>query len=156
MKQVIYVTTGGMLLVGSALAQDTDVIFNGSIGSTCTIVADSAGTLAVNGTNTVLASTEAGGAAAGATATTTDSSFLVEVLTPVGFTTAPAGSDANTTFATSYDASGATTASGVVGTTQTSLGLGVTTLSVNSSATKSSGIYEAGTYQLTTTIRCST
>lgn len=144
----------GLCFFSLAKAQDADVIFNGTVADSCTVVADSAGTIAINTGNTVLSSTEAGGAAGAATITASTTTYEVTVDAPSTFTTAPAGSDTNTTFATTYDASGATTASGVAGTTATTLGAGSTTLAVNASATKSSGIYNSGTYSLTTTVRC--
>ena len=150
----IFGASAVMIASGTSHAQTADVIFNGNIADACTVVADSPGTLAVNGTNTLLASTEAGGGPGAATVTASSSTFEVTVDAPTGFDTAPAGSDTNTTFGTTYDASGATTASSVAGTTATALGAGVTTLAVNASATKSSGIYESGSYSLTTTVRC--
>ncbi|MEM9422771.1 MAG: hypothetical protein AAF986_09745, partial [Pseudomonadota bacterium] len=151
------VVSGGITAImfgGVSFAQTADVTFNGSISDSCTVVADSPGTLAVNTTNTELGSSLAGGAAGAATVTASASTYEVTVDAPSSFDTAPAGSDTNTTFATTYDASGATTATGVAGSTATALGAGVTTLAVGASATKSSGIYESGSYSLTTTVRC--
>lgn len=144
------------LLGGNAFAQDANIVFNGTIGDSCTVVADSPGTLGVNGTNTVLASTEGAGAAGQASVTATSGTFQVTVDAPTSFDTAPAGANTNTSFAASYDASGATTAAGVDGATPTSLNAGVTTVAVNASATKSSGIFESGSYTFTAIVRCQT
>lgn len=143
------------LTSASALAQLTDdVLFNATVGDECTVVADTDGTLALNGTSSVLSSTEAGGAAGAATVTTNSTSFNISIDAISSFTSGPADADTNTTFATTYSASGATTASGVSGTTTTPLGNGATTLSIDASATKSTGTFSAGTYVLTATVRC--
>ena len=144
-----------MASAATAVAQTDDVIFNATVSDSCTVVADSNGTLALNGASTVLASTEAGGSAGQATIVANNSTFNVSIDAISNFTTGPADADTNTTFGTTYSASGATTASGVTGTTQTSLGLGSTTLTVDATATKSTGTFSAGTYSLTATVRCS-
>lgn len=154
MKLVRSLAVFTALVPAAANAQTADVLFDGTVGDSCTVVADTNGTLGLNGDSTVLASTEAGGAAGAATITTNATSFSVSIDAITAFTTGPADADTNTTFATTYDASGATTASGVDGGTSTSLGNGVTTLAVNASATKSVGTFSAGTYQLTATVRC--
>ncbi|MEM1380535.1 MAG: hypothetical protein AAGH41_07920 [Pseudomonadota bacterium] len=154
LKRLVLPTALSALSTGTAMAQTADVLFNGTVGDACTVVADTNGTLALNGTSTVLASTETGGAAGTATVTTNNTTFTIEIDAISAFTTGPADADLNTVFATTYDASGATTATGVTGTTQTSLGQGVTTLSVDAEATKTSGTFSAGSYQLTATVRC--
>ncbi|MEM6849569.1 MAG: hypothetical protein AAF580_16130 [Pseudomonadota bacterium] len=154
MKKLGAVIAGGAALASSAAAQTGDILFNGTVAGACTIVTDNNGTLGLNGLSTVLASTETGGAAGQATVTTNDGSFSVSIDNITSFTTGPGDADTNTTFATTYDASGATTATGVTGSTSTSLGAGVTTLSVDASATKTSGTFSAGSYQLTATVRC--
>lgn len=156
MSRTSLVSVAVVLSVASSAAGQTtdDILFDATVANSCTVVADSNGTLALNGTSTVLASTETGGAAGAATVTTNAGTFSISVDAVTSFTTGPADADTNTVFATTYDASGATTASGVTGITQTSLGTGVTTLSVDASATKTSGTFSAGTYQLTATVRC--
>ncbi|MEE4210517.1 MAG: hypothetical protein V2I43_14790 [Parvularcula sp.] len=143
-----------VMISASAAAQTDDILFNGTVGEECTVVADTDGTLSLNGLATVLSSTEAGGGAGAATVTTNSSSFSVSIDTISAFTSGPADADTNTVFATTYGATGATTASGVSGDTATSLGLGSTSLSVDASATKSSGTFSAGSYVLTATVRC--
>ncbi|WOI52783.1 hypothetical protein [Parvularcula sp. LCG005] len=143
-------------LSGVAFAQSDDVIFNGTIADSCTVVAGSAGTIAASTDSTVLSSTEAGGSAGDAAVTANSAAYQVTVSAPTAFDSAPAGSDTNTTFAASYAASGATTASGVNAGVQTAINAGETTITVDASATKSVGTYAAGSYQLTTTVTCST
>ncbi|MEM9837801.1 MAG: hypothetical protein AAF830_01465 [Pseudomonadota bacterium] len=156
MKRLVIGVSASALFVASAAAQTTDdVLFNGTVGDACTVVADTDGTLALNGTSTVLGSAEAGGAAGTATVTTNNTTFNVTIDPIAAFTTGPADADTNTTFATQYDAAGATTATDVDGATPTTLGNGVTNLTVDAAATKTSGTFSAGTYQLTATVRCS-
>ncbi|MEO1043773.1 MAG: hypothetical protein AAFX52_15940 [Pseudomonadota bacterium] len=154
MKKLLGIVPVLLLATGTSFAQTDDVIFNGTVSDSCTVVADTNGTLGLNGTGTVLASTETGGAAGQATITATGTSFNVTIDAITNFTTGPADADTNTTFSTTYDASGATTAAGVDGATPTSLGSGITTLGVNANATKTTGIFSAGTYSLTATVRC--
>ena len=141
--------------IASASAQVTDDgLFDGTVSAACTVLAQSNGTLALNGGSTVLASTESGGVAGTAEITTNDTSFSVSIDTISAFTTGPADADTNTVFGTTYDAAGATAASGVSGATSTSLSAGVTNLSVDATATKTTGTFSAGSYQLTATVRC--
>lgn len=155
MKRLLGSALLPLLAMGSAQAQDTaDVIFNATVSDSCTVIADSSGTLGLNGTSTVLASTETGGSAGQATVTASTNTYNISIDTVSGFTTGPADADTNTTFSTSYDASGATSATGVDGATPTPLGTGVTTLAVNANATKTTGIFSSGTYALTATVRC--
>lgn len=141
--------------IGAAAAQDASVEFNGTVVDACTVVAAGDGTLGVDALNTILASTEAGGAQGSATVTTTASTFQVTVAAPTAFDVAPSGGGTNVTFASQYDATGATTASGVNAGTQTNLATGVTTVGVDASATKTSGNFPAGSYTMTTTVSCS-
>lgn len=155
MRIVIFAPLALFASAGTAMAQTQDTIdFNGTVGDSCTVVTQSSGTLAIDSTGAILASTESGGAAGTADVTATSGSFNVEVDAPTSFTSGPADADTNTTFAASYGASGATTASGVTAGTATTLTAGITTVSVDASATKSSGIFSAGSYVLTTTVRC--
>lgn len=143
------------VMFASAAAQTADVLFDATVTETCAVVADSNGTLALNGTSDVLSSTEVGGSSGQATVTTNSPNFNVSIDAITGFTTGPADADTNTTFATLYDASGATTATDVDGAVPTNLGNGITTLTIDATATKSTGTFSGGTYQLTATVRCS-
>ncbi len=144
------------LLLSTALAQSDTVTFNGTISDTCTVVAGSAGTLAASTDNTVIASSEAGGSAGTATVTTNSTSFEITLAAATAFDSAPASAAANTTFAAEFDASGATTASDVAAGVAQAAGSGTTNLSIDASATKSTGTYEAGSYSLTVTVTCAT
>ena len=131
---------------------DVDAVFTGTILDTCTVTVPTPGLLGDSADATVLSSEEAGGQPAQAVLVTNSPRSSVQVLPPDSFTVAPAGSDANTTFATSYDLDGST----VSGLTSTVLGIGVNNLTVNASATKGSGAFEGGAYTLTATVRCIT
>ncbi|NNU17608.1 hypothetical protein HK107_14850 [Parvularcula sp. ZS-1/3] len=136
-----------------AAAQQT-VTFTANVGGTCTVIADTDGTLGPSADLTILSSTEAGGTRGRATVTTTGSGFNVTVAPPANFTTGPVDADTNTSFATSYDASGVTVAVGVPGPTPSPLGLGLTFLDVDATATKSAGTFSAGNYTLDTIVTC--
>lgn len=143
------------LPAAAAAAQPANVQFSGSVTDSCTVTADSAGTISIDGTGAVLASTEAGGAQGQATVIATSATYQVELTAPTAFDSFPTGGDTNVTFASSYDAAGATTASGVAAGTPTGLASGVTTVAVDVSATKSTGIFPSGAYQLTSVVTCS-
>ena len=118
------------------------------------------GTMTANPTIGILGSTQAGGQSAGATITA--SSLLCSLLNlldcysvsapaPAAFTSAPSGGGTNVNFATAYRLdSGASTA----GSTTQKLTNGTHTVQVDLTATKSSGIFPAGSYQGMVTVRC--
>lgn len=140
-----------------AAAQSSgSVQFDGFIIGTCAVVVGGAGTLVVNGAGDDLSSTNAGGAPATASITTTSTGYFVHVDQPTGFSLAPSGQPGDTVFTASYSASGATTASGVLHTVGTALGLGLTNLDVDAGASTASATFPAGLYQLPVTVRCAT
>lgn len=86
---------------------------------------------------------------------TNNSSSTIEVLAPTNWAQVPAAYDGDTTFSTSYSIPvGANTVGETDGTTQTTLGFGVSEVLVNAKATKGAGTYGGGTYELVTTVRC--
>jgi len=137
-----------------AAAVTGTVTFSGVVTETCTINVDSPGTLVANTDLTTLSTNEAGGTAGVATIQTTGSSFSVSAAAPAVFTSAPAGGDENVTFATLYSATGATNLADVVGDTPSALAQGTTTLSVDLTATKSSGSFPAGNYTADVVVTC--
>ena len=142
-------------LFSPAVAQTTgDVTFNGTVLDSCLVVIGTPGNLAPNTNNTLLSTDETTGLEAAATITTTSASFDVNVDVPTGFASAPSGGDTAVTYAADYSATGATTATDVNAGTATDLGFGVTALTVGASATKTTGVFPAGIYQMQTTVRC--
>lgn len=130
-----------------------------AIIGTCTINVQSTGTLSPNPTINVFGSTQAGGSAASVSVTT--SSVLCSILNlldcyglsapaPVNFLSAPSGGDANVTFASTYTVDGVPYG----GSTITRVSNGTRIVPVNLTATKSTGIFPAGTYQAQVVFRC--
>jgi hypothetical protein len=78
----------------------------------------------------------------------------VTVQAASGWAAAPAGGGTNVAYDAEYDASGATTASNVAAGNNTTLGLGSTTVSVDAWATKSSGVFPAGSYSMDVVVQC--
>lgn len=149
-------TALGLLLwsADSARAVTANVEFTANIGGACVLLVANNGLLAADTGFTVLSSSQLGGVAASVTATTTDASFDFSASTPSSFTTAPSGGDTNVTFATTYSGVGTTIIPSTPGATTTPLNFGVTVLSINLSATKSSGVFPAGSYQADVTATC--
>lgn len=135
-----------------ASAVTGDVIFNGTVSNTCSIVVDNAGSMTTNVGQTVLGSAQAGGAAGQATVTTTSGAYSVSIDAVTAFDTAPVGGGTGVTFATNYSGSGDTTIASTSGTS--ALNTGATVVSVNLAATKSSGSFPSGTYSATAVLRC--
>lgn len=130
-----------------------------AIIGTCTINVTSNGTLTTNPAVTALGSAQAGGSAASVTVTT--SSLLCSLLNlldcyglsapaPVNFLSAPSGGDANVSFASSYTVDGVTYG----GSTITRVSNSTRIIPVNLTATKSIGIFPAGSYQAMVVFRC--
>lgn len=142
------------LLPSAAGAVEGNVIFNGSVLSTCIITIGTPGTIAANGDFTELSSKETGGLPGTATILTTGSGFNVSTAAPAAFTSAPSGGNSSVTFASTYSASGVTTLLDVVGTVTSPLGVGLTNLDVDLSATKSIGHFPAGNYTAEVTVTC--
>ncbi|MDX8465091.1 hypothetical protein RFM26_05280 [Mesorhizobium sp. VK23B] len=132
-----------------------------AIVGTCTIVIGASGTMKSNPAINIFGSKQAGGSSAGATITA--SSLLCTILNlldcysvsapaPIAFTSAPSGGDTNVTFDTVFrlDGSGLD----VPGSSPQRVTNGTHSIQVDLTATKSSGIFPAGNYQGTVTVRC--
>jgi hypothetical protein len=131
-----------------------------AIVGTCTIMVGASGTMTANPAIGILGSRQAGGHSA--VATITSSSLLCSLLNlldcysvsapaPAAFTSSPNGGGTNVTFATLYrlDSSADTP-----GSTPQRLTNGTHAVQVDLTATKSSGIFPAGSYQGTVTVLC--
>lgn len=138
----------------SAHAVTDDLPFTAEILSSCIIVIGTHGVMAPSSDYKVLDSEETGGNAGVATITAVGGTFAMSVDAPATFSAAPTGGNDNVTFAAKYGATGVTTATGIVGTTATPLNLGITVMSVDLKATKSSGVFTEGNYETATTVRC--
>lgn len=153
-KKLCAVAVMSIALSPAVQAADQNVKFTGIVLDSCALIIGTDGLLGQSGDQTILSSTESGGLPGTVTATTNGIASTLEVITPTSFLTGPASADTNTTFASSYALAGTTTLSEVVGSTVSPLGLGVTIATIDASATKSSGTFDSGTYELVTTVRC--
>lgn len=153
-KKLGAVSAISIALISSANAEDQNVKFTGVVLDSCALIIGTDGTLGQSADQTTLSSQEIGGLPGTVTATTNGTASTLEVITPTAFLTGPASADTNTTFDTNYTLTGATSLSEVIGSTVSPLGLGVTVATINASATKSSGTFDSGTYELVTIVRC--
>ncbi len=135
-----------------ANAVTANIPFNGNIADTCAITVVSSGTITPNATYSQLSSNNPGGAAGAATIMATGTGWDVSADAPAAFSTEPVVTAS--TFAATYDLSGANTASNVPGATTTALNNGLTNVSVDLTATHPTGSYQAGTYTATVVLRC--
>lgn len=139
-----------------ALAANQGVNFGITVGVRhyCQIVLTQQGTMAVDSGATVLGSKEPGGSAATAEITTTRGSYSVSLDAPTTFDAMPTGGDTGVTFATNYSMTGATTSPEVPGTTSTKAKKGLTSVTMDLTATRSAGVYPAGNYSGVAVLRC--
>ncbi|PBB35558.1 hypothetical protein [Mesorhizobium sp. WSM3868] len=132
-----------------------------AIIGTCTIMIGASGTMKSNPAINILGSRQAGGSSAGATITANATlctilnlldCYSVSAPAPIAFTSAPSGGDTDVTFATVFglDGSGAD----IPGSSPQRVTNGTHTIQVDLTATKSPGIFPAGNYQGTVTVRC--
>ncbi|MEM6650305.1 MAG: hypothetical protein AAF603_08650 [Pseudomonadota bacterium] len=122
---------------------------------TCTVVVGTPGILAPNSDNTMLSSTQAGGQPAIVTVAATAALYKVDIDSPTTFTLAPSGGDTDMSYATEFDATGVTTLTDIAAGASVNLNLGVTVLSIDATAQKTSGIFPAGSYSMSSTVECS-
>jgi hypothetical protein len=130
---------------------DGIVPFAGTVLSTCLIVAGVPGVLTPSSDFSSM--TSAGGISGTAVITATGA-FNISALAPAAFLTGGTGANTNTTFEANYSLTGATSVSDVLGATPTALDPGITTISVDLTATKSSGAFLTGAYTANVTVRC--
>ncbi|RUW72586.1 hypothetical protein EOA29_33280 [Mesorhizobium sp. M1E.F.Ca.ET.063.01.1.1] len=132
-----------------------------AIIGTCTIVIGVSGTMKSNPSINIFGSKQAGGSSAGATITASATlcsilnlldCYSVSAPAPIAFTSAPSGGDTNVAFDTVFrlDGSGVD----IPGSSPQRVTNGTHTIQVDLTATKSSGIFPAGNYQGTVTVRC--
>ncbi|RVA11860.1 hypothetical protein EN932_14385 [Mesorhizobium sp. M7A.F.Ca.US.002.01.1.1] len=142
-------------LAGSCLPMQAAII------GTCTIMVGASGTMKASPAISILGSKQAGGSSASATVVA--SSLLCSILNlldcysvsapaPAAFSSAPSGGGTNVTFASVFrlDGSGAD----VNGSVPQRVANGTHAMQGDLTATKSSGIFPAGNYQGTVTVRC--
>lgn len=121
----------------------------------CTLLVTSGGTLAPNTAYTQLSSANSGGSPGTVNATVIGAAMTLQLTGPSNFTSAPSGGNSNVSFATQYSATGATVIASTGSLAPRTIALGLTFLSINLTATKSSGIFPAGSYAADVTVSCS-
>jgi hypothetical protein len=146
-------------IVGLAIAASVNPAHAALIG-TCTIVVNTSGTMTVNPALTVFGSKQAGGSQAAVTATPNAllcnivqllDCFSLSAPAPSGFLSGPSGSNTNLSMATTYRINGGAETSG---NTPTVVANGAKTMQIDLTATKTSDLFPAGTYQAQVTVRC--
>jgi len=147
---------GAALLVAcldqAALATTQNVIFNGTITATCTLVIATNGTMTVSPDLQSLSSHNSGGSAGTVTLTTTGGVSLS--VDPVTTTTVPAADTTATTWTPTYSSSGTHTIA-ETGSATSLTAPGADVVSVNLAGTKGgSNRFASGNYQATVTLRC--
>ncbi|TPM26338.1 hypothetical protein [Mesorhizobium sp. B2-3-5] len=149
-------TSGAVLLVAcldqGALATPQNVIFNGTVTATCTLVVATNGTMTVSPDLQSLSSHNSGGSAGTVTLTTTGGVSLS--VDPVTTTTVPAADSTATTWTPTYSASGAHTIAETGSATALTVP-GADLVAVNLAGAKGgSNRFASGNYQATVTLRC--
>lgn len=150
------VAVGAAVLVAcvdqTALATTQNIIFNGTVTATCTLVVATNGTMTVSTDLQSLSSHNSGGSAGTVTLTTTGGVALS--VDPVTLTTAPAADATATNWTPTYSASGAHTIAETGSATSLSAP-GADLVSVHLAGTKGgSNRFASGNYQATVTLRC--
>jgi hypothetical protein len=154
MKNFVKIAAVSALLAAPlpAMAVTANVQFDAQVNNTCSIQVNQAGLLTANVGQTVLSSTNVGGSSGLADITTTSNSFGVSIAQPTAFTTAPGGGGTNVNFAATYSTAGATTIAST--NSANPLLTGVTNVSVDMSATKTTGSFPTGTYAAVVVLTC--
>jgi hypothetical protein len=136
----------------AALATTQNVIFNGTITATCTLVVATNGTMTVSSDLQSLSSHNSGGSAGTVTLTTTGGVSLS--VDPVTTTTVPAADTTAITWTPTYSASGAHTIA-ETGSATSLTAPGADLVTVHLAGTKGgSNRFASGNYQATVTVRC--
>lgn len=148
------VLVGLAAVSGPANAATGSIPFGGIVTSICVLTVGSSGVLSPNAQYTSLSSITSGGSTGTLAALTTGTGFRVSASTPSSFLSAPSGGSDNVTFETRYSTSGATILGLTLGNTQSTLAVGLTNISVDLTATKSSGHFSSGNYSAQVVVTC--
>lgn len=154
LKYMILAGAASAMLSVPASAVDQNVNFRGVVNDSCSLVVLNDGLLGVSSDQTVLSSKEAGGLRGRVSVVTNGPGNTIEIISPSGFAVGPPSADLNTVFESEYSASGGTILSNLLGVVVSLLGIGTTTIDIDATATKTSGAFESGAYELITVVRC--
>lgn len=150
----LFATTACILAATPAAAVTTNVPFTSTVASACVLTVGTPGVMAPDAGYATLDTTESGGTSSVVTVISTGATFSVSADAPTTFSTAPTGANDNLTFEAKYQGTGATTIGETLGTVSTPLGLGLTTLTLDLKATKSTGVFPQGLYTTDVVVRC--
>jgi hypothetical protein len=137
-----------------AIAATANVPFTGVVTATCVLTVGTPGVMSASTDFTSLSSTNAGGVAGTVSALSTGTAFKVSAIAPTSFTASPANGGNAVTFNSLYRGTGATSIGSTPGNTTTTLGAGLTNLTVDLAAVKSAGTFDAGAYAAEVIVRC--
>lgn len=153
MKFGIFAACAIVLLSASpGLSATGNVLFNGSIAATCTLVVNSNGTMTVSTNLQSLSSHNAGGSA-GSVALVTTGGVVLSV-DPVTTTTVPVADTTATTWTPTYLSTGVHNIA-ETGSANNLVLPGASVVSVHLAGAKGgSDTFAAGSYQATVTVRC--
>lgn len=121
----------------------------------CTLVVVTGGTMTPNASFTQLSSTNSGGSGALVTATVVGLAMTLQLTGPSNFSSAPSEGNANVSFTTEFSTTGATLIVPTANLTPRPIAVGLTTISIQLSAAKSSGVFPSGSYAADVTVNCS-
>lgn len=138
----------------AANAATANVPFTGIVTATCVLTVGTPGLMGASTDFTSLSTRGTGGLAGSIAALSTGTNFKVSAIAPTAFTLAPAGGGDAVNFTASYSGTGSTTIGSTPGTTTTTLNTGLTNLSIDLAAVKSSGTFNGGAYAAEVIVRC--
>lgn len=147
-------TTACVLVTIPATAVTTNVPFTSTVASACVLTVGTPGVMAPSAGYSTLDTQEAGGTSSIVTVISTGATFSVSADAPTAFSVAPSGANDNLAFEAKYQGNGATTIGETLGSVSTLLGLGLTTLTLDLKATKSTGVFPQGLYTTEVVVRC--
>lgn len=157
MRNLLVYSTVAALAFGAsqpARSAETIVPFTGLVLATCVLTVGTPGILGANADYSVLSSTGAGGVPGLVTVLSTGANFNVSAIAPSAFTISPEGGNDSVAFAANYQGAGATSIGNTPGATATRVNTGITALTVNLEAAKSSGPFPGGAYTAEVVVRC--
>lgn len=157
MRKIVQVVTSlaALALVPqAAFAATANVPFTGVVTATCVLTVGTPGVMSASTDFTSLSSKNAGGVAGTVAALSTGTTFKVSAIAPTSFTASPAGGADAVSFNALYTGTGATSIGSTPGATTTTLNTGVTNISVDLNAVKSSGTFNGGAYAAEVIVRC--
>ncbi|MGQ0671515.1 MAG: hypothetical protein ACT4N2_01355 [Hyphomicrobium sp.] len=138
----------------AADAATTNLPFAGLVTAACVLTVGTPGVMAPDASYSNMSSDAGSGVAGTVAVLNTGGTYQVSAIAPSAFTLAPTGGGDNVNFTTTYEASGATNIGTTPGSTTTAVNAGLTNLTVDLSATKSSGTFAAGAYAAEVVVRC--